>query len=220
MATETYKQLAFESEGINDNLPIYPCIDMQWLNYFKKGIETQQPQLVIPNIWGLRKEDLEHFDRSTLEDIFYGTRNLWVPTEMLDLENPSEIAANYLAAGVLKRYNAHKHNPNLPVGSFSMLVKFMNSVAYSSLVFRRNSRLFKTRFPITSRQQETRLADLSGEVKRNFCASFWRDYKASTREEPYDSEAFYDPDSWKSYVNMIHKHFKRRFEREHPGKYQ
>lgn len=215
MATETYKQLALGFDETAEDLSTYPCANMQWLHYSKTGIEPQKPQLVIPKIWGLRKNDLEHFDKSTLEDMFYGTRNLWVPTEMLDLENPVEIIANYLAAGVLKRYNNHKNNENIPKGSFSELVKYMNSVAYSNPVFRGNFRLFKLRFPATTGQQESRLACLPGEIKRKFCSSFWRDYNPSDQEQP-DIGAYRDPESRNSYINLIYQHFKTRFEREHP----
>ena len=170
----------------------------------------------VPKNWDLRKMDLTHFNKNTLEDIYYGTWNLWVPTEMLDIVNPAEFVGNCLAAGILKRYNGHKANEQIPKGSFSELVKYMNRVAYSNPVFAANSRNFKRRFSANPGDQEKRLGDLSGEVKRDFCRSFWRDYRASKDEQPNDPDAFYDPISRQGYIDRIYSHFKRRYEKEHP----
>ncbi len=212
MVDKAQKQLDFE---FNDCSLIYPCADMQWLQYSMKETEAKQSQEVVPKLWDIRKLDLGRFDRDTLEDIFYGVHNLWVPTQMLGIENPAEIVANYLACGVLKRYNSHKNNESIPRGSFSGLVKYMNSIAYSYPIFLRKHREFRTRFPATPGKQEERLAGLSGEVKRKFCASFWRNYNPSTREEPENPQAFYDPMTQSGYVNFVYQHLKRRFEREH-----
>ncbi len=206
------KQLDFE---FNDNSLTYPCADMQWLQYSPIEVETQKPQVVVSKLWDIRKLDLERFDGDTLEDIFYGVHNLWVPTQMLDIENPAEIIANYLACGILKRNNAHKNNDGIPRGSFSELVKYMNNIAYSYPIFLRKYREFRTRFPATPGKQEERLAGLDGEVKRKFCASFWRNYTPSRREEPNNPEAFHDPMNQRGYVNFVYRHLRRRFEREH-----
>jgi len=220
--------------GLISDLARYPCADViASVPYFPQRdsdsykpvqdevIEVPKPSLVVPKVpgnWDLRKKDLINFSRSTLEDVFYGIHNLWVPTQMLDLENPDEIIANYLAAGVLKRYNGHKVNDNIPKGSFSELIKYMNRVAYSNPVFAANSHNFKRRFSANPGEQVERLAGLSGEVKRQFCRSFYRSYIASDKEEPKNYEAFYDPSFRHGYMDRIYQHFKGRFEREHTKK--
>ncbi|MEM0465555.1 MAG: hypothetical protein QXW97_02530 [Candidatus Pacearchaeota archaeon] len=171
-------------------------------------------ELKIPRNWGIRKKDLECLKKETIEDIFYGTRNLYVPTEILDLEHPMEIIANYLAAGNLKRYNAHLNNEKIPRESFSELIKFMNRVAYSYLDFAKHSHSYKKRkFKIS--KQSDRLSRLPNDVKRKFCISFWKKYIPSNIEAPNNYEAFYDPLSFNGRIDFIMSYISGRFEKEH-----
>jgi hypothetical protein len=169
----------------------------------------------VPNKWGLQKRYLDAFGFDNLEDIYCGTHNLWVPGEMLNLENPTEILANYLAAGKLKRCNRHLED-DVPRDSFSKLIKFMNVHAYSRPSFIRIINGFKdtNRFPVKPGYQEKRLKSLSGEVKRQFCASFFNESKPSQREERSNPDAFYDPRTKSGYVDRIWAHIGRRFERQ------
>jgi len=176
------------------------------------------PKLVVPKYWDLRKMDLSHFSKYTLEDIYYGTWNLSIPTEMLDVQNPSEFIGNCLAAGLLKRYNSHRSNESIPRGSFSGLVKYMNKIAYSNPIFARNSHYFKRRFSALPGEQEKRLEDLPGNVKREFYASFAKPYRASKDEQPEDPYAFKDPHSRQGYIDGIFSYFQRRFESGHSKK--
>lgn len=191
----------------------YPCRDVRTdaermiiEEYGSKALEEQEKlRVVVPKNWGIRKVDFQKLSKNTLEQIYYGAGNLWVPTEMLDLEHPEEIVANYLGAGALKRYNAHLSNEQIPKRSFSELVKFMNRAAYDGFIdFAKQSHSYKRReFPIA--EQSNRLALLSREVKGKFCASFWKGYKSPE----------YDPRTRNGYVDAIYRHFENRFKREH-----
>ncbi len=179
--------------------------------------EGREPgKLIVPKNWDIRKNDISllkigGISLSPLEDVYYGIHNLFVPSEILDLENPSEIIANYLGAGILKKHNAQLVNGDIPKGSFSDLVQYMNSVAYNNPIFAKYSHESKNRFPATSGFQKKRLSHLTGDVKRRFCKSFFSKYRASNREEPNNPEAFLDPLNWNKYVEGIYQHFKRRF---------
>lgn len=173
-------------------------------------------EIKVPKNWDIRKKDIKNLNRggfslSPLESIYYGIHNLFVPNEMMDLENPSEIFANYLGAGVLKRNNFHLSNDNIPGKSFSDLVKYINNVAYGNIIFAKFSHELENRFPTTSGFQEKRLSHLSGDVKRRFCKSFVSKYNPSNREEPNNPGAFLDPLKWNQYIEGIYRYFSRRF---------
>lgn len=173
-------------------------------------------RIKVPRLWGVQKQHLKRLNKDTLENIFYGSWNLWVPGDMLDLENPFEILANYLAAGILKRYDGHLGREDIPRGHFSDLVKFMNEIAYGYRNFTRALQSFRSsnRFSVNPGDQERRLDSLDGQIKRQFCASFFRKYRASKREEPENPDSFYDPNNKDNYVDRIYEHLAGRFGRE------
>jgi len=189
-----------------------------------EGMEKERLELRynnnVPLNWGIRKKDIESLRKgshsnSPIENLFYGSRNLRIPTEIMDLSNPSEILGLYISTGALKKYNSHKSNDQIPRDSFSTLVNFMNQIAYSNPIFPGASQDFERTFSKNPGDQKRRLAEISGESKRLFCRSFWSNYLPSLREEPTHPEAFVDPQNWDSYVNFTWQGIKRSYGRAH-----
>jgi len=174
----------------------------------------------IPYAWDIRKTvDLEALKYEGLRNIWYGKYNIVVPSEMLDLENPSEILANYLSAGVLKFNNNHKKR-SLPK-DFSKLVKLMNRVAFDPqrrACFLRMHTGSKKRFSTNPKDQELRLREhLSDEAKQEFVDSFYEDYRPYKGARPTDPDAFeFDPQSKRTYRDWIYAYFQNRFAQAHP----
>ncbi|MBR9704931.1 hypothetical protein GOV12_05955 [Candidatus Pacearchaeota archaeon] len=184
--------------------------------YFELRSEGCEPgSIVVPRNWGIQRKFLERLDCVTLDDIHYGKENLRVPTQMLDLENPFEILANYLATGFLKPCNRHQKD-DVPRKHFSDVVKFMNRYSYGNGVFTKSYQTFKdsNRFPVESGYQEKRLSSLSGEDKRRFCASFFKNTIPSIREEPDNPRAFFVPRTRNQKIDNIMGYFSGRFQRE------
>ena len=154
---------------------------------FKDSNEV--PLVKVPKNWGIRKVDLKKLNYDNLEDTFYGIHNLGVPIEMLDIENPDEIVANYVATGIMKRWNKHL-DTDLP-RDFLDLVRKMNEVAYKTNL-RLLARDCKKRF---SRNQQERLSGLDKSLQSTFVNSFFSCYRPSLKEEPSNPNAFYDPNA-------------------------
>lgn len=189
---------------------------------YQEMVEEEQEKRApgaIPLNWGIRKRDIQLLRRGNLttcplEDIFYGTRNLVIPTEVKDVSNSSEIIGIYLAVGILKRHNYHKSNDQIPRKHFSDLVNHMNQIAYDNPIFRRESHNFKQTFSKNPGDQKERLSKLSGETKYNFCRSFWGEYKPSTRESETHG-SFIDPLKWDMYIDWTWQGIKKSYERDH-----
>ncbi|MBI4159381.1 hypothetical protein HY500_03945 [Candidatus Woesearchaeota archaeon] len=139
----------------------------------------------------IRQRDLDLLFYSTLEAVFYGSHNLRIPQEMLDVLNPDEGIAKFCAAGLLKRGNAHTQI-NIP-RDFLLLALRMDETAYTlSDICNMRNKSRKT-FSDAPGAQSLRLSALSQEVQQVFVDSFFRKYRPSNRESPQDPNCFYDP---------------------------
>lgn len=163
--------------------------------------------------FGVTQRALTGMNYQVLEDVFYGMHNVNVPSEMLYVENGNEIIANLLATGRLKRFNGHLKNGNIP-RDFLNLIAYMNRVAFDDKSFRRTSPSFGKRFESSNGKQGGRLELLDPEVGEAFVESFFRRYVPSSREEPENGDAFYDPNSdassKKTYAQRIYRFLKRK----------
>ena len=92
--------------------------------------------------FGVTKTSLNKGSYNVLEHIFYGMHNLEIPLEILSIENPAEILANYFAAGSLKRGNAHLNILNIP-HDFFKLVNYINTNSYNNIGFASLAHKFK-----------------------------------------------------------------------------
>jgi hypothetical protein len=142
----------------------------------------------IPQNYGIRRKDLEVLGYKTLEHIFYGTKNINIPDEMLAIMNPDEILAKYYAAGRIKRNNNHLREPQPE--DFVTLTREMDTKAYPAIgVMARDA---KKRFSSGKGDQRARLDGLDQDVKQAFVESFHSQYIPSIRESMHHPQAFYD----------------------------
>jgi hypothetical protein len=133
-----------------------------------------------------------------LETIFRGIRNLRIPIEMLRLQNPAEILAEFFAAGHLKWLDKYPSlNPNIPRNFFELINginKYSDKNGFACL---KNN--FEEYFDI---EQGIRLALLKQSMREGFVESFLADY-----EEP-----LYNPNcdgrDKEIYAQWIHRELK------------
>jgi hypothetical protein len=161
----------------------------------------------IPQNFGIRRKDLEVLGYKTLEHIFYGTKNISIPNEMLENMNPDEILAKYYSAGMMKRNNNHLREP-CPE-DFVTLTREMDRKAYNMIgVMARDA---KKRLPHRNLEQRARLDSLDEDVKQAFVESFFEQYIPSIKESPYHPKAFYDRnidgESKEVYVTDVYRFF-------------
>jgi len=157
--------------------------------------QSEESSGQIPKAFGITKKGLKNASYPVLENIFYGMYNLKIPGEMLKIENPAEILANYYSSGILKRYDAHLNQSQKIPNDFLDLVKYLNKTAWGDLDFAKVSHEFKKRFDSSPGMQRKRLEGLSSIVKTEFVNSFFSPYLPSKREQPNNPKAFYDPNS-------------------------
>lgn len=192
--------------------------------YSKLKHQGKEPgRIEVPKNWGIRKTvDLPKLTLPDLENLYYGTYNINVPSEMRDVQNPEEILANYIATGILKRNNGHKHL-NLPIDFLDLVAK-MNKHIYSGknrsrIAFRKMmrgaTRKPYERFPSESGDLRKRLESLNPEIKEQFVESFFSDYIPSQRESKthgrfldYGSKTFYTENAFDKIAADFRKHRK------------
>ena len=171
---------------------------------------------------GIRKKDLRNLDYYGLKAAFYGLHNLDIPIEILNNENPDEIAAKYIAAYILKRNNNHLRKPfstktnydlfdDSPV-EFNEVIRRMDDCAYRYLRDLKENCVKK--FSANSGDQLRRLGSLEDSVKRSFMDSFFKIYRPSMVEQPDNVAAFYDPNcdgrNGSVYINRIYEILKNK----------
>ena len=160
--------------------------------------------------FGITKTGLNKGRYDVLENIFYGMHNLEIPLEILEIENPAEILANYFSAGELKRRDAHLNILNIPRDFFG-LVNYINWNSYHNTGFAGLAHEFKKYFDNSPGKQRKRLGLLEQSVRDRFADSFFTKYRPSNREEPFNY-AFYDPNcdgkSKGIYADRIYKDLK------------
>jgi hypothetical protein len=176
----------------------------------ERGIPKKREE-DIPRNYGIRRKDLEVLGYKTLEHIFYGTRNISIPDEMLKIMNPDEILAKYYSAGRMKRNNNHLLEPQPE--DFVTLTREMDKKAYPAIgVMARDA---KKRFSDMKGEQRARLDSLDQDVKQDFVASFHKQYIPSIRESMYHPQAFYDRNidgkSREVYVTDICRFFEHKW---------
>jgi hypothetical protein len=165
----------------------------------------------IPENFGIRKRDLQVLGYKTLEHIFYGTKNINIPDEMLAIMNPDEILAKYYSVGRMKRNNNHLREPQPE--DFVTLTREMDKKAYPMIgVMARDA---KKRLPHKDGDQRARLDSLDQDVKQAFVESFRSQYIPSVRESMYHPQAFYDRNidgtSREVYVTDIYRFFEHKW---------
>ena len=165
--------------------------------------------------FGITKTGLNEGSYSVLENIFYGMRNIKISSEIMSIENPAGILADYFAAGILKRRNAHLNMLNIPC-DFFMLVNYLNLYSHNDKGFARLAPKFKKCFDDSPREQKKRFELLNPRVRKEFVDSFFAPYKSSNKEDPvgYDfGDPNYDGGSKEVYAKMIHKELESLSER-------
>jgi hypothetical protein len=165
----------------------------------------------IPQNFGIRRKDLEVLGYKALKHIFYGTRNINIPDEMLEIMNPDEILAKYYSAGMMKSNNNHLREPQPE--DFVTLTREMDRKAYRMIgVMARDA---KKRLSHGNLEQRARLDSLQENVKQAFVESFHEQYNPSIRESMYHPKAFYDRNidgaSREVYVTDIYRFFEHKW---------
>ncbi len=197
MVGELEQKSLFKSESTINNNPLFE-------------VEESLPYKITPNLsvaFGVTKKGLLEGNYRTLENIFYGINNLGIPIEMLVIENPDEILANYFAAGKLKRHNRHL-SLNLP-HDFLPLINALNKHSYPD-GFASLAHNFRNYFNKNPGKQKERLSILEKTTKDEFIASFFSPYKFSNKDVEFNHD-FYDPNfdgrDKGIYVNKIYEKF-------------
>jgi len=172
---------------------------------FEKGSSSDSNRAVA---FGITKTSLNEGSYSVLENIFYGMRNIKISSEIMSIENPGEILADYFAAGILKRENTHLNILNIP-RDFFMLVNYLNLYSHNDKGFARLAPKFKKCFDDSPREQKKRFELLDPRVRDSFVKSFFATYKPSNKENP---GGFYDPncdgENKGVYADRIHEELK------------
>ena len=183
-----------------------------WREGDKKIRETT---IKVPKVWGIRKADLGEMLYRDLEDVFYGLHNLAMPNAMANVLNPDEILVKYVAAYRMKRGDRHLRT-GFPKRDFVEVVRAMDDEGYSQISYMTKG--CKKRFSCNPLGQLKRLEALSDNVRGAFVDAFFEKYNPSSRQEPENPQAFYDPNcdgaSERVYVNRIYDILKARQERE------
>ena len=155
--------------------------------------------------FGITNTGLKKASYGVLENIFYGMRNIEIPLEMLSIENPAEILSKYLAAGGLKRGNAHRH-PSVP-RDFFKLIRYMDRYSYNKMESFAHKFKKSSCFDSGPGEQIERLEFLEESVMEGFVNSFLAKYRPSNKEDSVN-QAFYDPNydggSKGIYANLIY----------------
>ncbi len=146
----------------------------------------------------LTSEDLiKHCTYGILEDMFYGMHNIQIPDRMVYIQNGYETAAQFFAAGNLKRWDRSNMARNLP-REFSGLVSSLNGFAFKFPSIRnlRKTLLSSANHEAGPGKLRKRLEVLSlvfPEEAERVVESFHAPYRPSIREQPTNPNAFYDP---------------------------
>jgi len=178
-------------------------------------VKMHKKKIIMP--FNIRKRDLNSLEFNSLKYLFYGLHNLDMPKEMSDYENPDEIVAKYIAAYVLKRNNMHLTKPfsikpnyelfdNSPI-EFNQVIRKMDDCAYQYLGDFKKKCI--KRFSSNPGDQLRRLECLEDSVKSSFIDSFFKAYRPSRDEQPFNVDSFYDPNcdgrDKSIYVNGIYR---------------
>lgn len=142
-----------------------------------------------PKNWDITRKGLESMSYFGLESIFYGIRNIRVPPEMLNVQNPDEILAVYAGVGVLKKGNNHLEGEQ----SYDFLQTVGNIQKKGYALIQPFPSECTKRFSDKRGDQIQRLAGLEEYIREEFILSYMRDYLPSKRENPTNPRAFYDP---------------------------
>ena len=160
--------------------------------------------------FGVTKTGLTEGSYDVLETIFYGMRNIKISSEIMSIENPAGILADYFAACYLKREDTHLNMLNIP-RDFFMLVNYLNLYSHNNKGFARLAHEFKKCFDDSPREQKKRFELLEQSVRDSFVDSFFATYKPSNKEDPVGYD-FYDPNcdgtSKEVYADKIYKELK------------
>ncbi len=173
---------------------------------FKKEPSSDSNRAVA---FGVTNTGLNEGGYGVLENIFYGMRNIKISSEIMSIENPAGILADYFAAGSLKRRDTHKIL-DIP-HDFFMLVNYLNLYSHNNKGFARLAHEFKKCFDDSLREQKKRFELLEQSVRDSFVDSFFATYKPSNKEDPVGYD-FYDPncdgESKEVYTDGIYKELK------------
>lgn len=186
---------------------IHPSLFTDHLSDNRLVVETKLRNLGKDRVaFGVTQTGLKKASYDILENIFYGMHNLEIPLEILSIENPAEILSKYLAAGGLKRGNAHRH-PSVP-RDFFKLIRYMDRYSYNKMESFAHKFKKSSCFNSSPGEQIERLEFLEESVMEGFVNSFLANYRPSNIEYPFDSDAFYDPNcdgrSKGIYANLIY----------------
>ena len=151
---------------------------------------------------------------TTLQSTFYGTWNLDIPTEMLDIFNPDEIIARTSAAADLKRRNKHLEG-NMPTDCYG-LINLLDKSGYKYAGRLRS--VCKRPYSRKKGELKKAIEGLDASVQQAFVDSFYRPYRPSNTEAPTNPKAFADPNidgrSKRVYAERIYLHFESKWVRE------
>ena len=162
--------------------------------------------IIFPNggdrLWRIRRLDIEAVSKlrrgpQALSLWFGGLHNIAIPSELMDVLNPAEIAAIYIGAPLLKRDNRHPSARN-----FGETVRALDDFGYPYIG---GYDEWKTRFPTTSGSQIERLDRLPDDAKEAFLGSFRAPYRPSDADFPADMRAYHDPCDRIAYVTGIYR---------------
>lgn len=169
--------------------------------------------------FGVTKTGLLKGSYSVLENIFYGIHNLKIPLEMLNIENPAEILANYFTAGSLKRRNQYTSLETLGIPqNFLELVDYINKHSYNNKGFAALAHNFKKCFDDSPGKQKEKLGLLEESVGDRFVGMFFFKYRFSNKDQQFNYD-FYDPNwEWDArdkgkYADRIYEELKDLSER-------
>ena len=172
------------------------------------SLEQSQAQRVyeerkseVPKNWSIRQADLKRLGEGFLQNIFRGIHNIGLHDEIMNVQNPDEILAQFYATGVMKRRNAHLRG-NAGNLEFYGLIKNMDQLAYKNQKFREMAKKCKKRFPSAPGDQMKRLEKLDESDRDAFVTAFLEPYVLSFAESQLEGE-FLDPHTKTGYIRGI-----------------
>lgn len=167
----------------------------------------------IPRVWGIRRSDLDSLPYRNLRSAFIGVYNLIIPYQMMDVMNPDEIMAKYIAAGEEKPGNRHRAQRAGDIFShdFLTLIREMDDIAYPL-----GQVEWQRRFSGRQYSQKARLEKLDSSVRETFVNSFFSDYRPLNSEngQRENPDAISDPNidgrSSRVYTSRIYNYLRNR----------